>query len=148
MHWRVVYPVSALVCRQSAGVLYRCLILGGEGAASDSDLLESSASDILSDSFTYRRAHTRLVDVGLPIYQQQNIGCNHPHRHTRSPTRRATSYKDVSHKSSRNALYSFDAKAPCFLAAIRSQFFTRRESIERRCTYRVPLRALNKECSR
>ena len=79
MHWRVVYPVGALVCRQSAGVLYRCLILGGEGAASDSDLLESSASDILSDSFTYRRAHTRLVDVGLPIHQQLNIGCNHPH---------------------------------------------------------------------
>jgi len=31
----------------------------GEGAASDSDLLESFASDILSDSFTYWRLHTR-----------------------------------------------------------------------------------------
>lgn len=49
------------------------------GAASDSDLLESSASDILSDSFTYRRAYTRLVDVGLPIYEEQNIGFVHEH---------------------------------------------------------------------
>lgn len=31
MHWRVVYPVCALVCRRSAGVVYRCPILGGEG---------------------------------------------------------------------------------------------------------------------
>lgn len=31
------------------------------GAASDSDLLESSASDILSDSFTYEDAKTSVA---------------------------------------------------------------------------------------
>lgn len=64
------------------------------GAASDSDLLESSASDILSDSFTYRRAYTRLVDVGLPIYEEQNIGYVITHTGSRA------SHKDVSHKFS------------------------------------------------
>lgn len=59
---QVVYPVWALVCRRRARVWRIGAHARWAGAASDSDLLESSASDILSDSFTYapaRPVHAR-----------------------------------------------------------------------------------------
>lgn len=43
------------------------------GAASDSDLLESSASDILSDSFTYEDADTVLVAITTDCRQPNSI---------------------------------------------------------------------------
>jgi len=67
MHWQVVYPVWALVCRRCASVAYTCpFVAEGEGAASDSDLLESTASDILSDSFTYRRQCWKTQQTSAP----------------------------------------------------------------------------------